>query len=96
MVEVGIRELKAHLSGYVRRVHTEKATVAVTDRGRIVAVLAPPPTPEPGQPSLRERILARGGRPALDSGWPTALPPLPAEVRQVDAATLLDEARGAR
>lgn len=97
MDEVGIRELKAHLSGYVRRVHAEGTTLAVTDRGRIVAVLAPPPlAAEPVRPSLRDRVMARGGRPAVDHSWPATLPPLPAEIRQIDAAALLADLRGER
>ncbi len=41
METVGIRELKDHLSKYVRRVEAGN-TVIVTDRGRVVAELVPP------------------------------------------------------
>ena len=40
MDSVGIRELKAHLSKYVKRVHSGESIV-VTERGRPVAELRP-------------------------------------------------------
>lgn len=98
MVEVGIRELKAHLSGWVRRVHSDGETVAITDRGRIVAVLAPAAiaatTPE--IPALHDRVRARGGRPAVEQGWPVELPAVSMELRAVDAQALLADLRGER
>ncbi|MFZ4580362.1 MAG: type II toxin-antitoxin system Phd/YefM family antitoxin [Myxococcota bacterium] len=97
MTQVGIRELKAQLSGWLRRVHAEGETVAITDRGRVVAVLAPaPPQAECVLPSLHDRIAARGGRPASQSGWPADLAPLPEAMRALDAAALLSELRGDR
>lgn len=41
METVGIRELKNHLSAYVRRVEAGDIVI-VTDRGRVVAELVPP------------------------------------------------------
>ena len=41
MTTVGIRELKARLSAYVRKVR-DGQTVYVTDRGEVVAELRPP------------------------------------------------------
>lgn len=41
-MEVGVRELKAKLSSYLARAAAGEV-VTVTDRGRPVAVLAPPP-----------------------------------------------------
>lgn len=41
METVGIRELKNHLSAYVRKVEAGDVVI-VTDRGRIVAELRPP------------------------------------------------------
>jgi prevent-host-death family protein len=41
MTSVGIRELKARLSAYIRKAR-EGQTVYVTDHGRIVAELRPP------------------------------------------------------
>ena len=40
MQKVGVRELKAHLSAYLRRTETGER-LTVTDRGRAVAVLSP-------------------------------------------------------
>jgi len=52
---VGVRELKASLSAYLRRV-SEGESVVVTDHGRPVARLVPPDVPE------RLSQLIRGGR----------------------------------
>ena len=41
-MDVGIRDLKAHLSEYVQRAHRGEV-ITVTDRGRPAAVLAPIP-----------------------------------------------------
>lgn len=41
-MEVGVRELKAKLSSYLARAAAGEI-VTVTDRGQVVAVLAPPP-----------------------------------------------------
>lgn len=60
-MDVGIRELKAHLSHYVKRV-AQGETIRVTDRGQVAAVLSPPPA----DVDLPE-ALARGIR----DGWIT-------------------------
>lgn len=54
-MEVGIRQLKAHLSEYVATA-SEGAEIVVTDRGRPVARLAP----------LRARSDVERG---IDEGW---------------------------
>jgi prevent-host-death family protein len=63
MRAVGVREVKNKLSEYLRIV-AEGETVLVTDRGRVVAQLAPPPTHAP--PALSEdealRRLAAAGK----------------------------------
>jgi prevent-host-death family protein len=41
MVSVGVRELKGRLSQYLRRVKTGER-LAITERGKTVAVLSPP------------------------------------------------------
>ena len=53
----GVREAKAHLSEYLRRVE-EGETVLITDRGRVVAELAPPGRARPGAADREERQLA--------------------------------------
>lgn len=41
-MEVGVRDLKARLSAYLKRAAADEV-ITVTDRGRPVAVLGPPP-----------------------------------------------------
>ncbi len=53
MTSVGIRELRQRASELLRRVE-EGETIEVTDRGRPVAVLSPPPE---GSPIERLRAL---------------------------------------
>jgi len=97
MNAVGIRELKNHLSEYVRRVRAGERLL-VTDRGEVVAELRQPL--EPGleadpHPELLRAI--REGRisaaaPNDPARYPVLEPVLPAE----RVAELLDEERGAR
>lgn len=53
----GVREAKAHLSEYLRRVE-EGETVLITDRGRVVAELSAPGRARPGAADLEGRRLA--------------------------------------
>jgi len=78
MRTAGIRDLKAHLSGFLRDV-ARGEVVLVTDRGRVVAELRPPGAADrsasPGD--LRYRRLVDRGllRPAAAPGsvdWSTA------------------------
>jgi prevent-host-death family protein len=57
MRTVGIRELKAHLSGILRDVQAGE-TVLVTDRGRVIARLSSPALQETGMTAV-ELGLAR-------------------------------------
>lgn len=96
MRAAGVREVKNKLSEYLRLV-AEGETVLVTDRGRVVAQLAPPPTHAP--PALSEdaalRRLASAGKVRLPRGKvpsPGAGPV--AGVRPgVDVGSMLDEVR---
>ena len=54
---VGVRELRQNLSVYLRRVK-EGETLAVTERGQVVAQLTPAPEPEMG---ILERMIADYG-----------------------------------
>lgn len=67
MKTAGVRELKNHLSAYVREVENGE-TVLVTDRGRVVAELRPPGEAERAATptDLRHRQLVEAGvlRPA--------------------------------
>lgn len=55
MVRIGVRELRQNASRYLALVKTGQ-TVEVTERGRLIAVLAPPGGPA----TVRERLLAEG------------------------------------
>ena len=75
-MDVGIRELKAHLSQYVKRA-AQGETIRVTDRGQVAAVLSPPPTGIELPPALARAILEGRVTPARDRGplaayFPTA------------------------
>jgi antitoxin (DNA-binding transcriptional repressor) of toxin-antitoxin stability system len=74
MTTVGIRELKAHLSHYVRRAR-QGERVIVTDRGREVAELR---AITPAHPGLKELIDA--GVVKWSGGKPTEFP-RPIEIR---------------
>jgi len=63
MLAVGVRELKNRLSEYLNRVRTGER-VMITDRGRPVAVISPPPvTPADRriEAMLREGVVRWGG-----------------------------------
>ena len=99
MRSTGVRELKNSLSKYLRLV-AEGETVLVTDRGKVVAQLLPPPTylglPEAADHDALAR-LARAGRLRLGTGsMPSARPdatPLPTPSEPVDLESALDEVR---
>ncbi len=98
MKTVGVRELKNSLSEYLRRVRSGES-VLVTDRGEIVAELAPPgrsaldPSIHPGLGALARRGLASLGAPAD----PALYPRLPrSRPGKRTSAQLLDEERGTR
>jgi prevent-host-death family protein len=71
MTTVGIRELKAHLSEYMRRVG-DGETVVVTHRGRDVAVIQAPGTEHDSLRRLMESGMVKwsGGKPEIPSGPP--------------------------
>jgi antitoxin (DNA-binding transcriptional repressor) of toxin-antitoxin stability system len=92
----GIREVKNSLSKYLRLV-AEGETVLVTDRGTVVAQLAPPPvfTGKPAE-SDREALerLARLGKVRLARpGVKITLPKFPPLEEPVDLAELLRDLR---
>lgn len=94
MAKVGLRELKNSLSAWVRRAERGER-VLVTDRGRVVAVIAPPLVE--GGPEARYHELVATGviRPVLQGGpmfGDFKGPRLPAGT----ARQLIDEDRGER
>jgi antitoxin (DNA-binding transcriptional repressor) of toxin-antitoxin stability system len=98
MKSVGVRELKNRLSEYLREVRAGER-VLVTDRGEVVAELAPPG--HGGGASdvpAALLILARGGLVTLGAtGDSAAYPALPRRRRRrLTAAQLLDDERGSR
>ena len=77
-MEVGIRELKAQLSEYVRRAE-QGEVITVTERGRPCAVLAP----------VAGRVRIQQG---IEEGWitPATRRGLSATVRHPGARSVLD------
>jgi antitoxin (DNA-binding transcriptional repressor) of toxin-antitoxin stability system len=97
MKSVGVRELKNRLSEYLREVRAGER-VLVTDRGEVVAELAPPgQSHEPDVPA-ELLVLARRGLVTLGApGDEVTYPALPRKrPRKRTAAQLLDDERGAR
>ena len=70
MVSVGIRELRQGASDLLRRVERGE-TIEITDRGRPVAMLVPPP-----DGSALDRLRAAGGVESADGGLDELPPPL--------------------
>lgn len=87
MDRVGVRELRQHLSVYLRRVATGEA-LTVTEHGRAVAVLGPLP---PDDHPLGDLIAAGKARPAR-LPMETLTHPEPAAGRTL--SDVLDEMRG--
>jgi len=99
MKTIGIRELKNRLSEYIRQVRSGES-VLVTDRGEVVAELAPPgrggaATDDVPAPlaALARRGLATLGAPADASLYPSLSRK---RKRKRTAAQLLEEERGSR
>jgi antitoxin (DNA-binding transcriptional repressor) of toxin-antitoxin stability system len=97
MKTAGVRELKAHLSGYLRDVERGDV-VLVTDRGRVVAELRPPGAAEKAlsPADVRYRKLVAEGllRPAALPGsakWPARVA---ARLKKGSSRDLLDAERG--
>lgn len=87
MEAVGVRELKAQLSRYVRRVRAG-ARVVVTDRGRAVAMLTP--VNEPPSVAWAHRLVS-DGHAHWAGGKPAGLAPRrPSRGRPASAMVLED------
>ena len=71
MTSTGIRELKNHLSRYVRRIERGER-IAVTAHGRVVAEIGPPSRADrPGARTRHDELVAAGVvRPPLEPGDP--------------------------
>jgi antitoxin (DNA-binding transcriptional repressor) of toxin-antitoxin stability system len=97
---VGVREIKNRLSKYLREVRAGES-ILVTDHGRVVATLGPPPVfvashRESEQEALER--LARAGvvRPASREMESARAPALPRPAKPIDAAAILADVRGDR
>jgi len=99
MRAAGVREIKNKLSEYLRLV-AEGETVLVTDRGRVVAQLAPPPVA--GAPALTEdealRRLAAAGKVRLARGRipSPGLGPVGPTPEGIDVDEIMDDVRADR
>jgi antitoxin (DNA-binding transcriptional repressor) of toxin-antitoxin stability system len=97
MRAVGLRELKNRLSEYVRQVRKGEG-VLVTDRGEVVAELAPPGR-SAGDAAIPAGLvaLARQGLVTLGAANSSEVyPALPRLLPRERSAQLLDEERGGR
>ena len=79
--EIGARELKTRLGGYLREVR-EGATIIVTERGEPVAELRPLPTGRKSEKARLDELVARGtltreSRKTLSSFRPIRIAGLP-------------------
>ncbi len=84
-MEVGIRELKAHLSQYVHRAAAGEIIV-ITDRGTPVAELRPPERAEVEWPEAIRRGIAEGWITPPQRRGP--LGPSPIRIRLPDGLTV--------
>jgi prevent-host-death family protein len=90
MVRVGVRELRQHAGRYLERVKAGE-TIELTERGRLVAVLAPP---TPAMTAL-DRLIAEGK--VVPATAPFRLPKrVPAKPGQPSLSQILDELREER
>jgi len=99
MRAAGVREVKNKLSEYLRLV-ARGETVLVTDHGRVVAQLAPPPVHTPA-PALTEeealqRLAAVGKVRLATRGFVDAETNPVTSVPDVDVAAVLDDVRSDR
>jgi antitoxin (DNA-binding transcriptional repressor) of toxin-antitoxin stability system len=66
----GIRELKDHLSRFIRRIEAGER-IAITAHGRVVAELAPPRTRPQGASRFDELVATGVIRSPVEAGDPT-------------------------
>jgi prevent-host-death family protein len=98
MKAVGVRELKAHLSRYLRDVQ-DGEVVLVTDRGRVVAELRAAPEAAWQESAVDRGLRQLGARAALrvsEPHDPAAYAASPARCPAGTARALLDAERGER
>ena len=90
METIGVRELRQNASKYLRRVAAGES-ITVTERGKPVAVLNPPPD---DQLSVREKLIAAGMLiPGNGGEFPEPLPPRPGPALSEILQQMRDEER---
>lgn len=97
MKTVGLRELKNHLSAYIRRVRAGEA-IMVTDRGQVVAEIRSPGQGSPGtkvDPGVA-RLANRGLLILGARNTERVYPSLSRLLRSTTSSKLLDDERGSR
>jgi antitoxin (DNA-binding transcriptional repressor) of toxin-antitoxin stability system len=87
MEMIGVRELQQHASAALRRVERGE-TLGVTDRGRLVAVLAPPSAATGAGALLASGRVRPASRSVADLPEPT--------VSANDSSAILDDLRSER
>ena len=95
MASIGIRDLKNNLSRVILRV-SEGESIDVTDHGRVVARLTPPPAHDVEPDGFENLVSAGTIRPAIEQPkpfiyWPVLGRP---RSRRGLAKALIDEDRG--
>lgn len=97
MKSVGLRELKNNLSRYVRKVRTGE-TLAITDRGEVIAELTPPR--QDHARSMLETLARRGelilAKPLSRRDRSVLYRSRPPVLKDITSGQLLDEDRGER
>ena len=89
METVGIRELKAHLSRYLKRVRSG-VRLAVTERGRTIATIAP--VESPANVDWAHQLVAEGYA-QWNGGKPTGAARPPKLSRKTAASVVLEDRR---
>jgi prevent-host-death family protein len=98
MKAIGVRELKAHLSRYLRDVQAGEV-VLVTDRGRVIAELRGAPDTAHPESSVDRGLRALGARAGLtvrEPHDPAAYGASPLRAPEGTGRSLLDADRGER
>jgi prevent-host-death family protein len=97
MKAVGVRELRNHLSEYLRAVK-QGEPVLITDRGQVIAELRPP-SPYPVQGGLGPALASLVRERMVEVGLPNEVDAYPAQPRRAPdgtAARVLAELRDER
>jgi prevent-host-death family protein len=92
MKRVGVRELRNHLSRFLKDVASGEQ-LQVTDRGRVIAVLSPPEGILPEREQMYRRLLASGTITPPSGEQPTWFSRAAPVLGPGESASYLDEIR---